>query len=87
MIGSVVMEELIREIGRQKEEWDDKLRIVPGSKRIGGANHFCRVEILEGCPSEDVVINFADGWRVNFGGSVSGVIAEGSVVDVVVYVD
>lgn len=54
----------------QKQEWQEKLKLVPNSKRPGYAHFEATVEILEGAPSDQVLFNFADDWGYNFGGHV-----------------
>jgi hypothetical protein len=47
-------------IRQQQQEWSSKLRCVPGTSRPGYAHRKRVVEILEGDPSNDVLINCAD---------------------------
>ena len=57
-------------ITEQKKEWNDKFRKVPGTYRSGYAHFVSTVEILEGEPSGDIIMNFADGWGWNWGGEI-----------------
>jgi len=87
------MEEGVRSrldiIKAQKEEWNDKLQAVLGTKRIGYAHFIRTIEILEGEPSDDVLRNFADNWGYNFGGVIQQRYREGDrrFVRVKVYID
>jgi len=64
------MQDRQAEITAQREEWSDKLKYVPGSKRNGYAHFESIIEVLAGDPSDDVLLNFADDWGWNFGGEI-----------------
>lgn len=64
--------------------WNKKLLVLRDSRKACYGHNEATVKILSGNPSDKTLIDFADNWHYNFGGSVKH---SGTLAFVKVYID
>lgn len=65
-----MIEDLLYEIQTQKRIWNDHL-ILSGTRETDNILK-SKIQILHGDPNDNVLINAASNWTLNFGGKVLG---------------
>ncbi len=58
----------IKTLQDQKRMWSDKMLYI--GHRVNDTSKFVKVQIVKDDPPDEVIINFADNWLLNFGGEV-----------------